>query len=92
MTNLPRLFSDKGELIEVDASAFDAPTRARHAAIVKAYNANGEAQQILDAAYAEVNDALEGVKNTTAYFDAHWPRQTYHDLWKENFGPQTRGR
>jgi hypothetical protein len=91
MTNLPRLFTDKGELISVATSEMDGPTRERYAAIDTAYRANKAAQDVLDAAYAEVNDALEGVKNTTAYFDAHWPRQTYHDLWKETFGPQTRG-
>jgi hypothetical protein len=92
MTNLPRLFDDKAALLEVDTSAFDAPTRARHAAIVTAYRANKEAEQALADANAEVAEALQGVKNTEEYFNAHFPRQTFHDLWRENFagGPRNR--
>lgn len=88
--NLPRLFDDKGALIDVDASAMDAPTFARYRTICAAYQANKDAESKLADAFAEVNSALEGVKNTQQYFDAHWPRQTQHDLWLENFGPQTR--
>jgi hypothetical protein len=83
---LPRLFSDKGALITVDPSKFDAPTRARYDAIVAAYRANANAEAELKAAFDEVQSALEGVKNTEAYADAHWPKQTFQDLWKENFG------
>jgi len=91
--NLPRLFSDKGELITgIDASKFDAPTRARYGAIATAYQANADAQAELDATFDEVQAALEGVKNTEAYADAHWPKQTFQDLWKENFGGGPRNR
>jgi multidrug resistance efflux pump len=92
MTNLPRLFTDKGELIEVDASAFDAATRARHAAIVTAYRANKAAEQTLANMRAEVTTALSAVKNTEEFYNERWPRQQFHDLWKENFGGGPRNR
>jgi multidrug resistance efflux pump len=93
MTNLPRLFTDKGELITgIDPSKFDAPTRARYDAIVAAYRADKGVADALDAGHAEINAAQEAVTNTEAYEAAHWPKQTQHDLWKENFagGPRNR--
>ena len=36
MTDIPRIFSDDGKLIEIDASKLDAPMRERYAAIVTA--------------------------------------------------------
>lgn len=86
MMILPRLFNDDGELIDVDTSAMDAPTRERHQAIVIAYQANKQAQSELDAAHAEVARALEAVANTEGYYKARWPKQTFYDLWRENFG------
>lgn len=84
--NLPRLFDDKGELINVDASKLDPATRARLEAIRSAYAANSEAQTELDAAYNEVTDALATVEQAESFHNAHWPRQTFHDLWLESFG------
>lgn len=85
MQDLPRLFDERGELINVDMSAFDAPTRARHAAIVSAFNANKQAESALTAAFAEVDRALAAVTNTEEFYKAHWPPDTFHDLWKQNF-------
>jgi hypothetical protein len=90
MQDLPRLFNEKGELINVDVAGLDAPTRARHTAVVTAYHAHVQAQGALTAAYADVDHAVLAVKNTEEFFDAHWPKQTFHDLWRETFGPQTR--
>ena len=89
---LPRLFTDKGELIDVDTSAMDAPTLARLDKLRNAYQANKQAEQTLADAQAEVSKALEAVDNTEAYFDANYPRQQFHDLWKENFGGGPRNR
>jgi hypothetical protein len=89
---LPRLFTDKGELIDVDTSAMDADTLARLDKLRNAYQANKQAEQALADAQAEVSAALEAVANTEDYFNAHYPRQQFHDLWKENFagGPRNR--
>jgi hypothetical protein len=92
MTNLPRLFTDKGELIDVATSGMDAGTLARLEAIRVAYTATKEAAAVLADAYAEVNAALEAVKNTEEYFAARWPKQTFQDLWRENFGGGPRNR
>jgi hypothetical protein len=90
--NIPRIFNDKGELIDVDVSRMDAATLARLEIVRTAYRAHRDAQDALTAAYAEVTAALEAVKNTTEFFDAHFPRQTFLDLWRENFagGPRNR--
>ncbi len=85
MTNLPRLFTDKGELIDVDVSSMDADALARLDKLRNAYRANKEAQATLDAAHAEVSAALEAVKNTETHYNAHWPPQTFQDLWRESF-------
>ncbi len=89
---LPRLFTNKGELIDVDTSAMDAPTLGRLETLRNAYQANKQAEQTLADAQAEVSKALEAVANTEAYFDANYPRQQFHDLWKENFGGGPRNR
>lgn len=85
-SDIPRIFDDNGALIEIDASKLRAPMRERYAAIVAAYAANQAREAELDAAHAEVSDALEAVTNTEAYYRAHFPPQTAYDLWKENFG------
>jgi hypothetical protein len=90
--NLPRLFDDKGHLIEVDPSTMDAATRERHAAVVKACRANEEAKAELAAAQDGVTAALRAVDEAEAFHDRHWPRQSYHDLWRENFGGGPRNR
>ncbi len=89
---LPRLFTDKGELIDVDVSSMDADTLARLDKLRAAYRANKDAEQTLADALAEVDAALKAVTNTEDYFNAYYPRQQFHDLWKENFagGPRNR--
>ncbi len=85
MNDIPRIFSDNGALIEIDASKLDAPMRERYAAIVTAHAANQQAEQKLADANAEVRDALAAVRNTEDYYKARWPRQTFYELWRENF-------
>ncbi len=93
MTNhLPRLFDDKGNLLDVDVSSMDVATLARLDKLRDAYRANKEAEAALESAQAEVSAALEAVANTEDYFNAHYPRQQFHDLWKENFGGGPRNR
>jgi len=90
---LPRLFSERGELIDdVDTSSFDAATLARFEAVRTAHQSNKQAQDQLTAAYAEVESALAAVKSAEAFFAAHWPKQTFQDLWRENFGGGPRNR
>ena len=92
MTNLPRLFEDKGNMLDVDTSGMNADTLARLETLRTAYQANKLAEQALADANAEVNTALQAVANTEDYFNAHFPRQQFHDLWRENFsgGPRNR--
>jgi hypothetical protein len=85
MTDIPRISSDDGRLIEIDASRLDAPMRERYAAIVAAHSANQHAEQKLADANNEVRDALAAVRNTEEYYNAQWPRQTFYELWRENF-------
>ena len=66
--NLPRLFDDKGALIDVDASAMDAPTFARYRTICAAYQANKDAESKLADAFAEVNSALQGAQEHATIF------------------------
>ena len=88
-----RIFTEKGELINVDTSTMDTPTRARLDAVRAAYQANKEAVAALDTAYAEVANAQQAIENTESYYNARWPRQTFHDLWRETFGtPKERAR
>jgi hypothetical protein len=70
----------------------DAATLARLETVRTAYKANQEATDALTAAYAEVSAATEAVKNTEAYCAAHYPKQTFQDLWVENFGGGPRNR
>jgi len=92
MTNLPRLFDDSGELIEIDTSRLDADTLARLDKVRAAHKANKLAEKALADAQAEVTAALDGVANTESFYDQYWPKQSFHDLWKENFagGPRNR--
>ncbi len=89
---LPRLFDDKGNLLDVDVSSMDLATLARLETLRNAYQANKAAEQGLADAQAEVSAALTAVANTEDYFNAYYPRQQFHDLWKENFagGPRNR--
>ncbi len=89
---LPRLFTDKGELIDIDVSSMDVASLARLETLRTAYQANKQAEQTLADANAEVSAALEAVENTETYFNANYPRQQFHDLWKENFGGGPRNR
>jgi hypothetical protein len=90
--NIPRLFDDRGKLLDVPTKGMDAATLARLEIVRTAYRAHRDAQDALAMAYSEVTAALAAVKNTTEFFDAHFPRQTFMDLWKENFagGPRNR--
>ena len=81
-----RILDDNGALLDVDAATMDAPTRERYAAVRHAFLLNRDATLALNAAIAEENAALEAIKQTESFHDAHWPRQSAHDLWKENFG------
>jgi len=92
MINLPRLFDDKGNLLDVDVSSMDAATLARLDKLSDAYQANKLAEQALADAQAEVSAALQAVDNTEGYFNANYPKQSFHDLWRENFagGPRNR--
>lgn len=92
MADLPRLFDDKGRLLRIDEAALDPASRGRFDAIRTAYQANEEADAAVKAAFSEVDAALAAVANTEEFFNAHWPRQSFHDLWKENFsgGPRNR--
>jgi hypothetical protein len=85
MTDIPKIFDDNGRLIEIDASKLDAPMRERYAAIVTAHAANQQAEQRLADANAEVRDAVTAVRNTEDFYNARWPRQTFYELWRENF-------
>jgi hypothetical protein len=85
MTDIPRIFSDNGALIAIDPATLDAPMRERYAAIVATHAANQQAEQKLADANAEVRDAVSAVRNTEDYYNARWPRQTFYELWKENF-------
>lgn len=84
--NPPRLFSDKGELLDIDANKLPEPLRQCHEAIVKAHAANKQAFAEYDSAMAEVNAAIEGVRNTEEFYRAHFPTLNFHDLWRQNFG------
>lgn len=86
MTDIPRIFDDNGELITIDGSTLPKPMRARYGAIVAASKAVKQAESALADANSEVTAALEAVRNTESYHLARWPRQSFHDLWKENFG------
>jgi len=86
MQDTPRIFDDDGKLIAIDATKLPAPMAERYAAVVAAYQTNEQAQRELDAANAEVTAALSAVRNTTQLYDSNWPRETFHDLWKQNFG------
>ena len=83
--DMPRLFSDKGTLIAIDETKLDPITRGRFDAIRAAYHANLEAAEAVQTALADVDEALAAVRNTEEYSDAHYPKQTFHDLWKETF-------
>ncbi len=80
---LPRLFTDKGVLIDVDTSRIDAPTLARLETLRNAYRANKQAEQTLADAQAEVSAALEAVANTEAYFDANYPANSFTTCGKK---------
>ena len=86
MTDIPRIFDDNSALIEIDPATLPEPMRARYAAIVAAFEANEQAQAELDDANAAVTSALAAVSNTTKLYEANWPKETFHDLWKQNFG------
>jgi hypothetical protein len=90
---LPRLFDDKGVLLpDIDTSKMDAPTLERLEAIRAAYRENERAQDELAASNQDVTDALAEIRDAESFHNAHWPRQSFHDLWKENFGGGPRQR
>ena len=91
--NLPRLFSDQGRLLlDIDTSQLDADAFARLEAVRVAYFTNVEAQHALDLELTERSNIAAQLNDATTYHDKQWPRQTFHDLWKQNFagGPCNR--
>jgi hypothetical protein len=86
MIDIPQIFDRDGKLIELDASTMPPDMAARYATVRNAYALNAKAEQDLADANAEVKRALEAANNTREYYNAHFPRQTQHDLWRENFG------
>jgi|SRR5579862_3245226 len=86
MDTIPQIFNSDGELIEIDVSTLPPSMAARYTAVRAAFEANAQADQKLVDANEAVKSALEAVSVTTEYYDAHYPQQTPHELWKENFG------
>jgi hypothetical protein len=83
---IPQIFDGDGKLVAIDPNTFPPDMRQRYEAVRAAFEANAQADQKLVDANEAVKSALEAVSVTTEYYDAHYPQQTPHDLWKENFG------
>jgi hypothetical protein len=82
----PRLFADDGTFNEnVDLSELD-PAMVALAENVRAESrAVKVAEQTFADACAELAASEKGLTVTKTYHDAHFPPQTFHDLWRETF-------
>jgi hypothetical protein len=82
----PRIFDDKGKFIEpADTSGLDAPLLALLDTVRTEYRATQAAEQAFTDACAEVTASANAVTVTKTYHDAHFPPQSFHELWRENF-------
>ncbi|HXR23921.1 MAG TPA: hypothetical protein VN742_01080 [Candidatus Binataceae bacterium] len=87
--NLPRIFGDNQAFIEPSAeilASLDEPTRARLDGVRQASDNLKKAQAAEQAAVDDIADAERTIADATAYSKKHFPPQTPHDLWLENFG------
>jgi hypothetical protein len=82
----PRIFDDNGRLIPIDPSTLPPDIRERYTAVRNAYELNAKAEHDLADAQEAAKVALVAANNTREYVLAHFPPQTQHDLWVENFG------
>lgn len=85
MITLPRLFTDQGELIDIDTSGLSAPLLALLETVRAEYKATQDAERAFADACTEFKDAELGVTVTKEYHDAHFPPQKFYDLWRETF-------
>jgi hypothetical protein len=87
ITAPPRLFDAKGNFQEnVDLTGLD-PKMVTLAETVRTESrAVKAAEQVFADACAELSASEKSVTVTKEYHDAHFPPQTFHDLWRENFG------
>lgn len=85
----PRIFDSKGALIpDVDTSGLDASALALLENVRVEYAATKEAELALQDAFTELAASEQAVKDTKEYHDAHFPPQSFHSLWLENFGTE----
>lgn len=86
-----QLFDQKGNFREdVDLSGLDAEHVERAERVRETQRAVKAAEQELADATATVNATIGEIADLERFARARWPVPTFHDLWRENFGPQLR--
>jgi len=90
MTELPRIFDDKGRFIEPPTDGLDEQTLARLAGVRATYGNLKATESAEQAALATINETTQALADLEAYAAKHHPPSTFLDEWRANFGPQLR--
>lgn len=92
MTDAPQLFNNRGDFIEeVDLSGLTPEQVERAERVRETQHAAKAAEQELADAMATANAITSEMQDLEKFARANFPAPTFHDLWRENFGPQLRG-
>lgn len=88
----PQLFDARGQFIEeVDLSALTPEQRERAERVRQTHHVSMAVEQQLADAMASVNRITDEMADLEKFARANFPKPSFHDLWRENFGPQNRG-
>jgi hypothetical protein len=87
--DLPQIFGPKGVFVEPsDTSGLDAPTLERLDGVRVAYRNLETAQSAEQAAADNIATCLAAIKTAEDYRSAHYPPDTFRDLWVSSFGSE----
>lgn len=88
----PALFDTRGNFIEeVDLSGLTPEQVERAERVRETQRAAKAAEQELADAMASANALTDQMTELEKFARVNFPAPSFHDLWRENFGPQLRG-